>query len=143
MPIVSRNKFNDQTATTQVDLTIRIVKFTKSHYDNNRFFLIWGQVRWYDFERLPQNCLQLLANYLQLLTTACNCLQTACKRLANYLQTACELLLKHLNNWTVFRGVFQNCTDVHWITKTFKLYLDELWQRNHLSKPVYLRNAFT
>ena len=39
VPIVSRNKFNDQTATTQVDLTIRIVKFTKSHYDNNHFFL--------------------------------------------------------------------------------------------------------
>ena len=35
--IVSRNKFNDQTATTQVDLTIRIVKFTKSHYHNNHF----------------------------------------------------------------------------------------------------------
>ena len=54
VPIVSRNKFNDQTATTQVDLTIRIVKFTKSHYDNNHFF-IWGQVGWYNFGRLLHN----------------------------------------------------------------------------------------
>ena len=57
VPIVSRNKFNDQTATTQVDLTIRIVKFTKCqiHIMTTTIFFIWGQVGWYNFGRLLHN----------------------------------------------------------------------------------------